>query len=277
MHTIAELFGATPSLPAYDVVVPCYRRAHVVADAVASVLAQDHAPSRVILVDDGSPDASAEVIRVLAADHAPQVIAATLPRNGGASNARNVGAALTRAPWIAFLDSDDVWLPGAAAALLAAGEGADIVCGHFRRVEGGAEPGPAECGWWGDDIRTALRHGGVIGPSWSIVRRETVFAVGGFDPSFHNCNDWDFYTRAAAAGARFRRIDAAVALYRTVAGARLVNDVDVGRENARRVLAHPYLAQDSVLGDLWDAAGCVRADRVHGAAGFTGVVEAEPI
>ncbi|MDP1026937.1 glycosyltransferase [Sphingomonas sp. KR1UV-12] len=242
MHSIAELFAGALPLPSYDVVIPCFNRAHVVADAVASVLAQDPAPVRVIVVDDGSTDGSAAAIVALEAAHPGRFTAAILPRNGGASNARNVGAALCRAPWIAFLDSDDVWLPGAAQALLAATDDADIVCGHFARVEDGGPPGPAECGWWGDDIRVALAHGGVIGPSWSIARRSVVERVTGFDPSFHNCNDWDFYTRAAAAGASFRRIDALVAQYRTVAGGRLVNDTAIGARNAARVRAHPYLS-----------------------------------
>jgi glycosyltransferase involved in cell wall biosynthesis len=231
------------ALPAYDVVIPCHDRAPIVGDAVASVLTQDPPPARVVVVDDGSRDDGAAVIRALAAAHPDRVQAVILPRNGGASNARNMGAALCRSPWIAFLDSDDVWLPGAARALLEAGRDADIVCGHFARVEAGGVPGAPECGWWGDDIRVALRHGGVIGPSWSIVRAATVFAIGGFDPSFHNCNDWDFYTRAAAAGAVFRRIDAAIAQYRAPGGHRLVHDRAVGAANARRVLAHPYLAE----------------------------------
>ncbi|MET0376523.1 MAG: glycosyltransferase family A protein, partial [Rhizorhabdus sp.] len=236
MHDFTQPF-LTEMLPAYDVVIPCYDRAHVVADAVASVVAQDHPPTRVVVVDDGSRDDSAAVIRRVAARHPGLVQAVLLPRNGGASNARNAGIASCRSPWTAFLDSDDVWLPGAARALLHAGADADIVCGHFARVENGGAPGVGECGWWGDDIRTALGHGGVIGPSWSIVRADTVFAVGGFDPSFHNCNDWDFYTRAAAAGARFTRIDQTVALYRTTAGDRLVDDHQAGAINARRVLA----------------------------------------
>ena len=249
MSLITDLFAAALPLPAYDVVIPSHNRAHVVADAVASVVAQDHAPTRIVVVDDGSSDGSAAIIRMLEDRHLGLLTAAILPRNGGASNARNVGAALCRSEWIAFLDSDDVWLPGAAQALLGGSETADVVCGHFARVEGGGEPGEAECGWWGDDIRVALGHGGVIGPSWSITRRATVLDVDGFDPSFHNCNDWDFYTRAAAAGARFRRIDNVVALYRTVAGHRLVADHAIGAENARRVLAHPYLAGLRALDD----------------------------
>lgn len=235
-------FLFTP-LAGYDVVIPCHSRAHVVADAVASVLAQDPPPARVIVVDDGSSDDSAAVIRALAAAH-DDVEGIFLPRNVGASQARNTGAGLARADWIAFLDSDDVWLPGAARALLdGTGHGtADVVVGHFARVEGDDAPQAPECGWDGDCIRRGLASGGVIGPSWSIVARATVEQVGGFDPSFHNCNDWDFYTRAAAAGARFVRIDACVALYRTVAGSRLVNDTAIGVRNAARILAYPFLA-----------------------------------
>jgi len=237
------LQSADPFVASYDVVIPCHNRAHVVADAVASVLAQVPAPERVIVVDDGSSDDSAAVIRALAAAD-PRVVAMILPRNVGASQARNSGAALATADWIAFLDSDDVWLPGAARALLgkATSTANDIIVGHFARVEGDADPTDPECGWDGDCIRAGLASGGVIGPSWSVVRRAMVERVGGFDPSFHNCNDWDFYTRAGAAGARFARIDACVAQYRTVAGSRLVNDTAIGERNARRVLAHPYLA-----------------------------------
>ncbi|KQT32015.1 family 2 glycosyl transferase [Sphingomonas sp. Leaf412] len=229
--------------PGYDVVVPCHDRAHVVADTVESVLAQDHAPTRVIVVDDGSRDDSAAVIRDLAARHRT-VEAVLLPRNVGASQARNTGAALSRAEWIAFVDSDDVWLPGAARSLLHphATAGHDVVVGHFARCEDGGSPGAPECGWDGACIRAGLASGGVIGPSWAVVRRDTVLRVDGFDPSFHNCNDWDFYTRAAAAGARFVRIDACVSLYRTVSGRRLVNDTAIGQRNAARVLAHPFLA-----------------------------------
>ena len=233
--------SSSPILPDYDVVIPCYNRAHVVADAVASVLAQQPAPRRAVVVDDGSSDGSACIIRALAAAHAA-VEAMILPRNGGASGARNAGVALRGAPWVAFLDSDDVWLPGAAHALLSRAEQLDTVVGYFARVEGDAAPGEPECGWDGEDIRRGLASGGVIGPSWSIVRRDTVMAIEGFDPSFHNCNDWDFYTRAAADGARFGLIEETVALYRTVAGNRLVNDHEVGARNAGRVLAHPYLA-----------------------------------
>lgn len=235
---------ASVSLPAYDVVIPCHNRAHVVADALASVLAQEPAPARIVLVDDGSTDGGGDTVRRLALRDR-RVTALALPRNSGASNARNAGTAICGSEWIAYLDSDDRWVPGAAAALLtsATADDLDIVVGHFARVEGDAPPGLPECGWDGGCIREGLLSGGVVGPSWTLVRRDTVYAAGGFDPSFHNCNDWDFFVRAAAAGARFGRIDTLVAEYRTVAGHRLVADTAALEANAIRVRAHPWFSE----------------------------------
>ena len=227
-------------LPTYDVVIPCFNRAESVSRAVESVLWQRPAPARVILVDDGSSDDTAVVARALERRHG-SVVSLLLPRNAGASAARNAGLGLVRSEWVAFLDSDDAWLPGAAPALLAATAGCDVVVGHFRRAWAGGEEGIAECGWSGTDILSALALTGAVGPSWSIIRRSSAVASGGFDPSFHNCNDWDFYVRVAAAGARFRRIDDAVALYHVAASDRLSLDEATGAANAARVRAHPSL------------------------------------
>lgn len=229
-------------LPAYDVVIPCHDRAGFVGQAVASILAQSHPPAQIVLIDDASTDDTASVIRALAAEHAC-VQALLLPRNGGVATARYAGIAAGASPWIAFLDDDDVWTPGAAAALLgrAAAGDADIVVGYFARIEAGGVPGPPECGWAGDDIRAALRTGGVVGTSWSLVRRATVYSANGFDPTYRTCEDWAFFTAAAAGGARFARIDECVAHYRTVPGQRMIADTSQLSADGARVLAHPFL------------------------------------
>lgn len=247
MQHSAALARPPGSWATYDVVIPCHNRAHVIADAVESVLTQTIPPERVILVDDGSTDGGAEAVHRLAAADT-RVTAMALPRNSGASAARNVGTAAARSGWIAFLDSDDMWVPDAAEALLrrAAVDDLDVIVGAFARVENGGPAGDPECGWAGDCIRAALRTGGVVGPSWSLVRRATVYAAGGFDPSFRNCNDWDFFVRAAAAGARFGRVPDLIALYRTVTGSRLVGDVAALEANGARVLAHPWLAKEAL-------------------------------
>lgn len=87
-----------------SVVIPTYNRAAEIAAAVDSVLAQTLSPHEVIVVDDGSTDATAEVL-------APLLDRIRLVRkpNGGASSARNRGVIEATGDWIAFLDSDDTW------------------------------------------------------------------------------------------------------------------------------------------------------------------------
>lgn len=231
-------------LPSYDVVIPCFNRAHVLEDAVASVLAQAHPASRVIVVDDGSTDDGAALIRRMARENAT-VVPLLAPRNGGASTARNIGIAASTADWIGFLDSDDVWAKDAAALLLAAGarDRLDVVVGLFARITRDGVVGEPECGWNGGNIRSALAGGGVVGTSWSVLRREKVYAAGGYDPSFRTCEDWEFFVRVAATGARFGRVDQLVAYYRAVGGERLIEDDADLAANRLRVLAHPYLSR----------------------------------
>ncbi|WP_174297549.1 glycosyltransferase family 2 protein [Sphingomonas bacterium] len=238
-----SLSSQSSVLPAYDVVIPCFDRSALIEDAVASVLAQSHRPARIIVVDDGSDDDTPDVLARMEQRQAI-VQAVLLPRNQGASGARNAGLALARETWVAFLDSDDRWLPDAAKALLgaAAADRLDVIVGHFRRAWPDGRIDERECGWNGEDIRAGLARTGAVGPSWSMIRTATARSVGGFDPSFHNCNDWDFYTRAAAAGARFGRIDEAVALYHCAETGRLSHDRLLGGTNAARVLSHRYLA-----------------------------------
>lgn len=212
------------TLPSYDIVIPCYNRAHSVGDTLESALAQTRPPARIVIVDDHSSDA----------DRLPDIIEGkgehiSLLRqevNRGVSAARNTGAARCSSDWIAFLDSDDTWLPDAAQDMLglADGQGLDVVVGHYRRVRMGGTPSVPECSWDGKDIHAALRTGGVIGPSWSMIRRTAFDASGGFDENLRTCEDWDLFLRLSTSGARFGRTDSVVAHYRTVEGDRLMDD-----------------------------------------------------
>lgn len=95
-----------------SVVVPCYRCAHTIARALASVAAQTACPETVILVDDASGDGTADALQRLQTSHpAGWVQVISLPINAGAATARNTGwlAATTR--YVAFLDADDTWHP----------------------------------------------------------------------------------------------------------------------------------------------------------------------
>lgn len=97
--------------PRLSVVIPCYNAAPYICATIASVLAQGQPDTDIIVVDDGSADDS--VARVRAAYPAVRVIK---QENQGVAAARNNGVRAARGEWIAFIDADDIWLPGKIAA-----------------------------------------------------------------------------------------------------------------------------------------------------------------
>jgi glycosyltransferase involved in cell wall biosynthesis len=93
--------------PSLSAVIPAYNAAATIRSAVGSALNQARACLEVIVVDDGSTDATAEVVEQITD---PRVRLISRP-NGGPSAARNAGIAAARADYVGFLDSDDLWLP----------------------------------------------------------------------------------------------------------------------------------------------------------------------
>ena len=94
------------ALASVSVVIPCYRCADTVGRAVASVLAQTLPPSEIVLVDDGSDDATAAALEQLARS---PIRVVSMPRNQGAASARNTGWDAAKERYVAFLDADDTW------------------------------------------------------------------------------------------------------------------------------------------------------------------------
>jgi glycosyltransferase involved in cell wall biosynthesis len=95
-----------------SVIIPCFRCAATIGDAIASIEAQTLPPAEVLLVEDGSGDDTLATLQRIASEREPgwiKVIA--MPENGGPSLARNAGWKRARQPYIAFLDSDDNWAP----------------------------------------------------------------------------------------------------------------------------------------------------------------------
>jgi teichuronic acid biosynthesis glycosyltransferase TuaG len=93
-----------------SVLVPVYNRADVLAMCLHSVLGQTYGKLELLVVDDGSTDASADIAEGLAAAD-PRVRVIRQPRNRGVARARNAGLAAARGRFVAYLDSDDHWLP----------------------------------------------------------------------------------------------------------------------------------------------------------------------
>jgi glycosyltransferase involved in cell wall biosynthesis len=114
--------------PCVDVVIPVFNGQETIVAALNSVLnRQGGWVRRIIVVDDGSCDNTAAIIRKLGC---PMIELVSTP-NQGVARARNLGIEKASAEWIAFLDADDVWIPGKLEAQLrcASEAGAGFVCG----------------------------------------------------------------------------------------------------------------------------------------------------
>lgn len=150
--------------PSVGVIVPCYDQARFIGQAIRSVLGQSSAVAEVIVVDDGSQDASAAIAEAFG----PPVTVLSRPR-GGAAAARNAGLQRVRSPLVAFLDADDLWPPRSLEFRLNAllTTSADIVYGIVEERYVGSPDRPGR--------RASARCAGSM-----IMRRETFDRVGPF-------------------------------------------------------------------------------------------------
>lgn len=188
------------SLPPLDltVVIPAYNNAAYLSEAVESVRRQTRPPRRIILIDDGSTDATPEIAARLreAGDGAP--LDYVRQENRGPAAALNRGAALAESTFIAFQSADDIWLPEKTEwQLTALEDGADLVFGYMQNFIS-PELDPA--------LAAALRcppepmAGHNIGTM--LTRLETFRRVGPLDERFRIGEFFDWYARAGDLGLR---------------------------------------------------------------------------
>lgn len=124
-----------------SVIVPVHNDAAYLPDCVESILGQTSVEVELILVDDASADASADMCRAYAASHSQ--VRTVRTAGVGVSQARNIGLAMASGSYIAFADADDCYMPGALSAMLGimeSAEGCDIVVSQFARRRDDATP-----------------------------------------------------------------------------------------------------------------------------------------
>jgi len=119
-----------------SVVMPAYNAAATLSSSMQSVLAQSHADIELLVVDDGSRDASRELARAAALSDG-RVVPMPLARNGGVAAARNAGIEAATGQYIAFLDSDDRWHPDKLRLQLEAmaSSGAAVAYTAYQRID----------------------------------------------------------------------------------------------------------------------------------------------
>jgi glycosyltransferase involved in cell wall biosynthesis len=189
----------------FGVVIPAHNALPLVLDAIESALAQTMPPAEVIVVDDRSTDGTTAAVEALRLAGRPvRVVRGSF---GGAAAARNAGWRAASSPWIAFLDADDVWLPDklavAAEMLTAAPRAAWFFSDAAQQdLDGSALPSlftsyaavPER--YVGQPFAELLQVNFIATPS-TVVRRDALEALGGFDESMSHAEDRDLWIRLA--------------------------------------------------------------------------------
>ena len=179
-----------------SVVIPTHNREKRLPAAIRSVLDQSLPPSEIIVIDDGSTDATPALMAGFPEVHYVQ------QENQGVSQARNHGIRVAKHEWIAFLDSDDEWLPRKLERQCEALERHPLYrfC-HTDEIwiRGGRRVNP---------MKKHAKYGGyifsqclplcVISPSSALIHRDLFDRYGTFDPELPVCEDYDLWLRICA-------------------------------------------------------------------------------
>lgn len=191
-----------------SIVIPTYNRAETVRTAIDSVLEQDYQPMEVIVVDDGSTDDTTDVL----VGYGDQ-IRLIKQANRGVSAARNLGVAAANGEYIAFLDSDDIWLPGKLTKQMAAFEDNRVVFSYTNWAFGHTPCQPQiatavlELAAQGNGIVeqpvqvVARPDGGGVMLQGTVCRKQAFYRVGSFDERMSVAEDTRLIYRMACEGA----------------------------------------------------------------------------
>jgi glycosyltransferase involved in cell wall biosynthesis len=202
-----------------SVIMPAYNAAGSIERAIRSVLAQTRRPAELVIVDDGSTDGTADIVRGLEAEIAPvRLILAEQP-NSGAGAARNHAVRLATQPFLAFLDADDQWRAEKIEKGLDAFDAPEIclVCTDFDLVTPDGDSirlrSSRRLGDPANHLRDQFLYGSV-GTSTVIARREAVLAAGGFDVSLRAAQDYDLWIEMLGApDARLKVLEDPLTVY----------------------------------------------------------------
>jgi glycosyltransferase involved in cell wall biosynthesis len=191
------------------VIVPVHGFAPYLAETLDCVLAQELAPSEVVVVDDASP-----LPLELHPDHAPHCLLVRRDECGGPAAARASGLSAlgSSVSLVALCDADDAWLPGKLALQIAAFEDEPDAVACFGRALIVGSDGRATGERWtelrpglhaSDELTTLLYKANPIPTSSMVLRRSAIDAAGGFASPVRVAEDWDLWLRLAAGGGGF--------------------------------------------------------------------------
>jgi glycosyltransferase involved in cell wall biosynthesis len=189
--------GKSFPIPKVSVVIPTYDRIETLPRSLDSVINQTFPDWELIVVDDGSTDGTDKMIL---RDY--PAVRLHRQENGGVSSARNSGAALASGEWIAFLDSDDAWLPEKLERQLSAlANEPELRLSHTDEIwirNGKRVNQPKGYAKSGGRIYLRCLPLCCICPSSVLLRRDLFDVIGGFDETLAVCEDYDLWLRITA-------------------------------------------------------------------------------
>ncbi|MCX8117420.1 MAG: glycosyltransferase [Desulfobacterota bacterium] len=185
-------------MPKVSVIIPTYNRWPMVREAIDSVLAQDFDDFELIVVDDGSSDGTSEALK----EYGRRIRVVGHVQNRGVSAARNTGLRHARGKYIAFLDSDDLWVKGKLKIQVAfLDENPHYPLCYTDEIW-------IRRGKWVNPMKKHSKYSGwifekclplcIISPSAAMMRKTLFSTVGLFDEALPVCEDYDFWLRVAA-------------------------------------------------------------------------------
>lgn len=233
-------------MPTVSIVLPTHNRGSFLVAAIRSVLAQDFSDFELIVVDDGSMDDTAEQVRSVADPRVRYLY----QENAGRSAARNRGIAAATAPYLAFLDDDDVYLPrkvGVQVRYLDENPRIDLVGGGVKVINAHGR----EIGSWPDvaypisvELEDAL-YSCPLMPSTVMLRRSSLGRLSEwFSPRFEPVEDKELFLRSLASGWQMVICPEPLSLYRVHGGNSQGDAVHSASQNLRcleHVLSLPGL------------------------------------
>lgn len=193
-------------VPLFSAIIPVYNGEKYLTAAIQSVLDLGYEPMELIVVDDGSTDATAEI----AARFADQLRYVQQPNRGPAA-ARNLGLRLSQGNVIGFLDADDFWLPSIltqAFAFLISHHDVEIIQGRIQEIQ----PSASSATEMAFEFFSAPYAYINIGSA--LYRKEVFEKVGDFDETMRLCEDYDWFLRAFDARIHKVRVDEVTLLRR---------------------------------------------------------------
>jgi len=202
--------------PFISILIPTYNRANYISDAIKSAITQSYDNFEVVVVDDGSTDTTASVVRSFSNPRLKYVI----KEHSGAPATRNRCIAEARGEFVLWLDSDDVLLPGVLAAYAAAlskFSDIDVIYGDLIVTDHTLTSlkNEAFLDWYGRQdelIADMFRHNAVPNPG-TMVRRSLYESIGGYNTEFRRAHDYEWWVRAVP-HASFKHAGLAVVKWR---------------------------------------------------------------